>query len=86
MTTVDPTRPGPGSAPLADGGLEELVEGIDPLACEACLAAAGECEFHRGWANGWDACAAFVARIAHDDQEAELGHPAVVDPQEVDQW
>jgi hypothetical protein len=31
----------------------------------------GECDFHRGWADGWDACAAFVAyQVQHADDEA----------------
>mgnify|MGYP003545349055 CR=1 FL=1 len=72
MTTVDPTRPRPGCAPPAETGLDDLVEGGDPLACEACLAVGGECEFHRGWAAGWDACAAFVAQVVEDERAAEL--------------
>ena len=76
MTTVDPTRPRPGGAPPAETGLDDLVEGANPLACEACLAAGGDCEFHRGWAAGWDACAAFVARTVHEQRDAELDCPA----------
>lgn len=72
MTTVDPTRSRPSDAPPNESGLDDLVEGGDPLACEACLATGGECDFHQGWAEGWDACAAFVARRVHEAAEFEL--------------
>jgi hypothetical protein len=59
MTITEVTRPCPGVAqpPGSDG--RQFVDG-DP-GCPACLAAGGLCEFHRGWAEGWDACAAYVA-------------------------
>ena len=60
-------------------GLDELVDGGDVLACERCQQVqdapeAGEvCEFHRGWAAGWDACTGFVARVVEEQRAAEAG-------------
>jgi hypothetical protein len=68
MTALDPTRPCSGDVPPEDH--DELVDGGDPYECPACVAGGVECEFHRGWAAGWDACAAFVARMVDDYQEA----------------
>lgn len=53
--------------PDDEGELDE----VDPYACEACLAAKDICVFHSGFAEGWDACAAAVARVAAEDDEAE---------------
>ena len=53
--------------------LDELVDGGDLLACDRCVAARGECEYHRGWAAGWDACTAFVARVVEKQRTAEDG-------------
>ena len=52
--------------------LDELIEGTDPYDCPACLAGGDACEFHAGFAEGWDACAAFVARAVEADRAAEL--------------
>lgn len=52
-------------------GLDELPEGGDPFACPGCVSAGGECEFHQGWAAGWDACAALVARVVEEQRAAE---------------
>jgi hypothetical protein len=72
MTNVDPTRPHSGC--IAPGGRDtaNLTEGGDPYECRACLAAGIECDFHRGWAAGWDAYAVFVARVVEDERAAEL--------------
>ncbi len=70
MTNIDPTRPQRGCAPPDRGDLDDLIGGGDPYDCPACLAAGGKCEFHRGWAAGWDACAAFVARRVHEHGDA----------------
>jgi hypothetical protein len=64
---------------LGGDSLDELVDGMDPLECAACLAAGDACEFHAGWAEGWDACAAFVARAVDEHRAAELDHVDVVD-------
>jgi hypothetical protein len=40
---------------------------VDPYDCDACLAVEDICLFHRGFATGWDACAAAVARVAAED-------------------
>ena len=72
MTNVDPTRPRPGGAPPHLPSLDELAKGGDPAACETCLAAGRECRFHRGWAAGWDACTAFMARVVDREHTSEL--------------
>jgi hypothetical protein len=59
MTIADLTRPCPGGAPPPGAGRRQLVDG--DAGCPACSAAGELCEFHRGWAEGWDACAAYVA-------------------------
>ena len=40
-----------------------LAGDVDPYRCEGCLAAGDACPFHQGFADGWDACAAFVAGV-----------------------
>jgi hypothetical protein len=52
----------------------ELVDGGDPLECLACIEAGDVCEFHAGWAAGWDACSAFVARIVEDERAGYVRH------------
>lgn len=42
---------------------ESLAGGADPYRCELCLATGDACRFHQGFADGWDACAAFVAGV-----------------------
>jgi hypothetical protein len=59
MTIADLTRPSASGAPPGGDGPTRPVTG--DAGCPACAAAGGICEFHRGWAEGWDACAAFVA-------------------------
>jgi hypothetical protein len=59
MTITDVTRSCPGGASPHEPGGRQLVDGDS--GCPACFAAGRLCEFHRGWAEGWDACAAFVA-------------------------
>lgn len=44
---------------VVEGSVVELVELIED--CSACMSAGGECEFHRGWGAGWDACVEVVA-------------------------
>jgi hypothetical protein len=46
--------------------------GGNPYECSACLAIGVACEFHAGWAEGWDACTAFVARVVEDERASEL--------------
>jgi hypothetical protein len=90
MTNVDPTRSRSSDARPDDAGLNDLVAGGDPLACEACLATGGECDFHRGWAEGWDACGAFVARRVHEAADGELHDPTAdllwLDDEPGDRW
>jgi hypothetical protein len=59
--------------------LDELVDGGDPLDCPACIEAGDVCSFHAGWAAGWDACAAFVARVVEDERIGELSHSADIE-------
>lgn len=67
MTNVDPTRSRPRSTAADDEGLDDVAAGRSV----ACLAGRGECDFHRGWADGWDARAAFVAhQVQHADDAA----------------
>jgi hypothetical protein len=47
-------------------------EEFDPYACDACLAAEDICVFHQGFAKGWDACVAAVARSIDDDEFGEV--------------
>jgi hypothetical protein len=44
------------------------------LECLACIEAGDVCEFHAGWAAGWDACSAFVARIVEDERAGYVRH------------
>jgi hypothetical protein len=71
MTIADLTRPcsGGASPPGADRPL--LVE--DDGGCPACAAAGALCEYHRGWAEGWDACAAFVSGAVDVDRDPAGG-------------
>lgn len=47
-----------------DGWVDESLAGAaDPYQCEGCLAVGDACPFHQGFADGWDACAAFVAGV-----------------------
>jgi hypothetical protein len=53
-------------AVVADAGApvgtpDELPPGADPLACPACVELGDACGFHQGFAEGWDACAEFMA-------------------------
>lgn len=49
------------------GVADELPAGVDPLACAACVELGDACGFHRGFAEGWDACAEFMARHVEGD-------------------
>lgn len=49
------------------GDLAEVIE-----ECAACLAAEVECEFHAGFAAGWDACAMAMAAHVEAQRLAEL--------------
>ena len=49
--------------PTGEVGLGDLVAGVDPLECPACVELGDACRFHAGFAAGWDACAAFVAAV-----------------------
>lgn len=61
-----------GHQPLdAATALDELVPGTDPLDCPACVAAGDSCDFHAGFAVGWDTCAAFVAHAIDTRDEGE---------------
>jgi hypothetical protein len=53
MTIADLTRPCAGGAPPPGRSRRSLVDGDS--GCPACNAAGELCEFHRGWAEGWDA-------------------------------
>jgi hypothetical protein len=52
----------------------DLVEMIE--ACAACVAAGVECDWHAGFAAGWDACVALVAGWVGERRDAELAGPA----------
>jgi hypothetical protein len=71
MTTLDTTRPCAGGSLPPGGRSSEPPAGGEPEQCPACLAADCPCEFHRGWADGWDACAAFVAGRTGERRTAE---------------
>jgi hypothetical protein len=43
---------------------QELTGAPDLLDCMDCVSGGDTCDFHEGFAAGWDACAAFVARAA----------------------
>jgi hypothetical protein len=47
---------------------DRLVE-ADPYECSACRVDGELCAFHAGFAEGWDACACFVARTLNDHFE-----------------
>ncbi len=68
MTIADLTRPRAGGAPPPGRSRRGLVDGDS--GCPACSAAGELCEFHGGWAEGWDACAAYVAAWAHIGRDA----------------
>jgi hypothetical protein len=51
---------------VTGAGSDELGE-LDPYACDACVQAEDICLFHRGFATGWDACVAVLARCHSDD-------------------
>jgi hypothetical protein len=61
MTTLDTTRLCAGGSLPPPGANGERVAAGEPEECPACEAAGGSCDFHRGWAAGWDAFAAVVA-------------------------
>jgi len=56
---------------MTTGG-DDPVEGGDPYACADCMSAGETCEFHAGWAAGWDACAVFVAGVVQAEDGDEL--------------
>jgi hypothetical protein len=70
MTIVDLTRTCSAGAPPGGLDLGDLIEGDDSNECPTCVAAGGVCEFHRGWAEGWDAHAALVARRVQEHLDA----------------
>ena len=43
---------------------DQLPENVDPYNCHGCLADGSPCDFHLGFSQGWDICAAFVAAAA----------------------
>ena len=53
--------------------LGELPEGGDPLECGECVVRGDVCEYHRGWADGWDACTELVARVVEHQRGAGEG-------------
>jgi hypothetical protein len=59
------TRVQPSTARQLDG--DDLGDLLDPYQCVECLAAGDSCVFHAGFAAGWDACAASVARVVNGD-------------------
>lgn len=62
------TGAGKSHPPAGSGGVEELADVVDPLDCVDCVALGDACAFHRGFAEGWDACAEFIAR--HVERQA----------------
>jgi hypothetical protein len=60
------------SAPVADELRGVAENGGSPVECRACKAAGRECAYHRGWADGWDACTALVAHVVEAERAAEL--------------
>jgi hypothetical protein len=40
---------------------DELAADLDPYACVECLGLGDSCEFHTGFAAGWDACVSLMA-------------------------
>jgi len=55
-----------------DVTVDELADEVDPYDCEDCLTAGDVCKFHAGFAQGWDACAAFVGRAVEEQRAAEV--------------
>ena len=49
---------------------DELPESVDPCSCLGCVEAGSSCDFHLGFSQGWDFCAAFMAGAV----EAVNGH------------
>jgi hypothetical protein len=46
---------------------------VDVMAsCPTCAAAGGECVFHAGFGEGWDAAVAFMASHLEAERAAEL--------------
>jgi hypothetical protein len=45
---------------------DELDDDTDPYNCSTCLEAGDSCDFHDGYAKGWDACAGFIASYLDD--------------------
>jgi hypothetical protein len=68
MTIADLTRLCPGGAAPGGDVPRNALDGGG--GCPACAAVGGMCEFHRGWAAGWDACAAIVAGSVGADRDA----------------
>lgn len=60
------------SAPVAEGLAGVVGNGESPVGCRACKATGRECAYHRGWADGWDACTALVAHVVEAERAAEL--------------
>jgi hypothetical protein len=48
------------------GGLEEL-DVVDLNDCPVCVARGDVCEFHRGWAAGWDDATSVMAAAVDGD-------------------
>jgi hypothetical protein len=60
------------SAPVAEDVLGIAGNGGSPAGCRGCKVAGGECAYHRGWADGWNACTALVAHVVEGERLAEL--------------
>jgi hypothetical protein len=50
----------------------ETDRGVDLYDCDDCLALASVCEFHRGWAAGWDDAVELMAAWSVEGQVVEL--------------
>jgi hypothetical protein len=50
-----------GAADAAPPEDDRLSEELDPYGCGPCLASGDVCEFHAGFAAGWDACVVLMA-------------------------
>jgi hypothetical protein len=46
--------------------LTTLDDPQDPNDCPACLASGDICDFHKGWAAGWDQAASVVGALVLD--------------------